>query len=91
MDVQEFVTTVPRQRRIVEPPRNQLDTDSLQSLLLKLLRQVVLDGAPFAQDVDPFLILLEHPLDQDDSDPLLQLRKFIERVADDIGEPPDTE
>src|SRR5690606_33741525 len=81
VDMHEFVTTIPSQRGIVEPSRNQLDADTLQPLFLELFCEIVLDGPPLPKHIDSFLIFLEYTLDQHDTDTGLELRKLIEGVA----------
>ena len=48
----------------------------------------MLDGSPLPENVDAFLILFEHPLDEHDSHVLFEQWVFIEGIADNIGKPP---
>src|SRR5215831_8930911 len=89
--MQQLMTAIARKRRIVKPPRNELDPDALQALFFELLGQVLFDRSPFSENVDPFLIFLEHALHQDDSDLLPHEGIFIECIANDVREPPGPE
>ena len=48
------MAAITREGGIVKTSRDQLDADSLQSLLLELLGEVLLDRAPLAKNIDAF-------------------------------------
>ena len=90
-DMQQLMAAIARERRIVESTWNELDPDAFQPFFLELASHLVLDGSPLPENVDAFLIFLEHPLDEHDSDSFFEQWILIEGIADDIGKPPGPE
>ncbi|MCG3776477.1 MAG: hypothetical protein JW395_3336 [Nitrospira sp.] len=90
-DMQQFMAAIAHERRIVKATRDKFDPNASQSFFFELSSQLMFDGSPLPEDIDAFLIFLQHPLDEHDSHPLIQRRIFVEGITDDIGKPPDSE
>ena len=90
-DMHQFMTAITRERRIVESTWNEFDADTFQPFFFELLSHLMFDGSPLPENVDAFLIFLEHSLDEHDSDSFLQQRIFVEGISDDVRKPPGTE